>query len=124
MDNIEDQILRVILKYKNHPSIIAIQNKFKDGDVFYFKELEKEEIQKEVHNLNGNKASQLPDISTKIIKSNSDMFSDFLYISTNSSIKSSLFPSCLKTANITLIYKKGKRGLKGNYGPVSIVPVL
>ena len=34
IDNIEDQTLRAILKYKNHPSIIAIQNKFKDGDVF------------------------------------------------------------------------------------------
>ena len=34
IDNIEDQTLRVILKYKNHPSIIAIQNKFKGGDVW------------------------------------------------------------------------------------------
>ena len=37
IDNIEGQTLRAILKYKNHPSIIAIQNKFKDGDVFYFR---------------------------------------------------------------------------------------
>ena len=29
IDNIEDQTLRGILKHKNHPSIIAIQNKFK-----------------------------------------------------------------------------------------------
>ena len=34
IDNIEDQTLRAILKYKNHPSIIATQNKFKGGDVF------------------------------------------------------------------------------------------
>ena len=34
IDHIEDQTLRVFLKYKNHPSIIAIQNKFKGGDVF------------------------------------------------------------------------------------------
>ena len=111
------------MKYKNHPSIIAIQNKFKGGDVFYFKELEKEKIQKEIYNLNSNKASQHSDIPTKIIKSNSDIFSDFLYVSINSSIKS-LFPSCLKTADITPIYKKGKRDLKDNYRPVSILPVL
>ena len=84
---------------------------------FYFRELEKEEIQKEILSLT-NKASQHSDIPTKIIKNNSDIFSDFLYVSINSSIKSSLFPSCLKTADIALIYKKGKRDLKDNYRPV------
>ena len=58
VDNIEDQTLRAILKYKNHPSIIAIQNKFKGGDAFYLRELKKEGIQKEIHDLNNNKASQ------------------------------------------------------------------
>ena len=42
----------------------------------------------------------------------------------NNSIKSSLFPSCLKTADITPIYKTGKKDFKGNYRPVSILPVL
>ena len=46
IDNIEDQTLRAILKYKNHQSIIAIQNKFKGGDVFYFRELEKRTFKK------------------------------------------------------------------------------
>ena len=87
IDNIEDQTLRAILKYKNHPSIIAIQNKFEDGDVFYFRELEREEILKEIHKLSNNKASQHSDIPTKIIKSNSDIFSDFLYVSIKSLIK-------------------------------------
>ena len=32
IDNIEDQTLRAILKYKNHPSINTIQNKFKGAD--------------------------------------------------------------------------------------------
>ena len=121
IDNIEDQTLRAILKYKNHPSIITIQNKFKCGDVFYFKEFEKEEIQKEIHELNNNKASQHSDIPTKIIKSDSDTFSDFLYVSIHNQINSSLFPPCLKTEDITPIWKKD---LKDNYRPVSILPVL
>ena len=35
-DNIEDQTLREILKYKNLLSIITIQCNFKGRDVFYF----------------------------------------------------------------------------------------
>ena len=107
---------------KKYPSIIAVQNTFKSGDVFYFRELEREEIHKEIHKLN-NKASQHSDIPTKIIKSNSDIFSDFLYVSINSSIESSLLSSSLKTADITPIYKKDNY-LKDNYRPVSILPVL
>ena len=41
IDNIEDQTLRAILKYKNHPSIIAIQKKIKGGDVFLFQRTRK-----------------------------------------------------------------------------------
>ena len=47
----------------------------------FFRELEKEEIEKEIHELNTNKASQHSDIPTKIIKRSSDIFSDFLYVS-------------------------------------------
>ena len=35
-----------------------------------------------------------------------------------------MFPPCLKTADITSIYKKGKRDLRYNYRTVSILPVL
>ena len=94
-------------------------------EMFFISEnSKKEEIQKEIHNLNSNKASQHSDIPIKIIKSNSDIFSDFLFVNINSSIKSSLFLSCLKIADIMPINKKGKRDLKDNYRPVSTLPVL
>ena len=75
--NIEDQTPRAILRYRNHPSIIAIKSKFKSEDVFYSRELEKKETQKELlklnnNNNNNNKASQRSDIPTKNIKGNSD----------------------------------------------------
>ena len=36
----------------------------------------------------------------------------------------SLFLLCLKSVDITPIYKKGRKDFKGNYRPVSILPAL
>ena len=80
-----------------------------------------ESIEKETQNLKINKASQSQDIPTKIIKENVDIFAEFLWKSINSLIKSSIFPSCLKSADMTPLLKKGK---KDNYRPVSILPTL
>ena len=71
-------------------------------------------IEKKIDNLKINKASQRSDIPTKIIKENDDIFAEFLWESINSSIKSSSFPSCRKSANVTTLHKKGKKGEKDN----------
>ena len=54
---------------------------------------------------NINKATQNTDISTKIIKENSDIFGDFIFSNLNCCINTSLNPSLLKKANITNIVK-------------------
>ena len=79
---------------------------------------------KEIRLLKLNKASQYSDISTKIIKENSDILSNFICESINNSIKSSIFPSCLKHADVTPLHKKCNKSLKENYRPVSILPIL
>ena len=71
-----------------------------------------------------NKASQYSDIPTKIIKENLDIFSNFNCESIKNSIKSSIFPSCLKHADVTPLHKKCNKSLKENYKPVSILPIL
>ena len=83
-----------------------------------------EEIETEIRLLKLNKASQYSDIPTKIIKENSDIFSNFISESINNSIKSSIFPSCLKHADVTPLHKKCNKSLKENYRPVSILPIL
>ena len=42
----------------------------------------------------------------------------------NASIQVTKFPSVLKQANINLVFKKGFKGFKENYRPVSILPVI
>ena len=50
------------------------------------------------------------------------IFLDFCIF--NESIKKSTFPSLLKNANITPVFKKGYRGPKENYRPASVLPVV
>ena len=124
VNNVKDPTLRAILKYKDHPSILAIQNKCKNGIKFAFEEMDLASIEKESHNLKIDKASPSLDIQTKIIKENVDIFVEFLWKSINSSNKSFTFPSCLKSPDVTPLQQKGKKDRKENYRPVTILPTL
>ena len=53
-----------------------------------------------------------------------DLFSDFLSKGINYTLTSGKFPNKLKLANLTPVYKKGSRNEKGNYRPISILPVM
>ena len=112
------------MKYRNHVSIIAIRSKCKDKGNFNFIEVDQKQIEKKILKLDVNKASQSSDIPIKFLKENSDIFSNFLCCSFNNSIKLSISPEILKHADITPLYKKGKKDIKGNYRPVSILPNL
>ena len=69
-NNISDPILKCAVKYRNHPSILAI------GDVcskhprlpFSFSKINREEIVGEILKLETSKACQDTDIPTKIVK--------------------------------------------------------
>ena len=54
-------------KYKNHPTILAIQNKQFDTS-FSFELITKEDIEKEILALQDGKACQQSDIPTKIVR--------------------------------------------------------
>ena len=104
--------LKAIFKYKNHPSILAIQNNC-ENETFLFSGVNIEGIKKDMLKLNKNKASQHSDIPLKIIQKN-----------LHSSFKSSSFPSCLKMADVTLLHKKDKKDLKENYRPVNTLVIF
>ena len=67
------------------------------------------------------KACQDTDIPTKFVKENADIFANVLVSNLNDSIEKSNFPSILKNATITPVFKKGDRNSKDNYKPVSIL---
>ena len=124
MRNTNDATLKAILKYRNHSSIISIQNKCKDKGNFNFTEVDQKQIEKEILKLDVCKAPQNSDILINVLKENSDVSSNFLCNSFNNSIKLSTFPEILKHADIPPLHKKGKKDIKRNYKPVSILPNL
>ena len=123
-ENIRDKTIQAIVKYRDHPSIVAIRNKCNRTPYFIFPNVSAEEISKEIRKLDPSKSSHDNDIPTKIIKENADIFSEFICMSVNHSIDNNIFPSTLKLANITPVFKKGSANSKENYRPVSILPNL
>ena len=109
------------MKYRAHPSIIAIKENCTSKSDFNFSFVEKTDILKEIKILQSNKATQNIDIPTKLIKDNADIFAEFIFINLNKCIEQSVFPSKLKLANITPVHKKASKSSKENYRPVSIL---
>ena len=70
------------------------------------------------------KAAQDSDIPTKVIKDNIDIFTHILLEQFNKSLALAVFPSSMKLANITPLFKKDDRTDKSNYRPISILPNL
>ena len=123
--NIKDPVIKAIIKYRNHPNIIAIKERCTNSK-FSFSCIEKSDISKEIKNLQINKATQDSDIPTKLIKNNSDLFADFTnffvnFANLNDSIVHSTFSSLLKLANITPVHKKDSETSKYHYRPVSVL---
>ena len=119
--NLDNTLMKAIMKYRCYPSIIAIKEKCNSNFSFSFSQVERDEIMKEISRLNINKATQSTDIPTKLIKENSDIFGDFIFENYNNCISSFVFPSYLKNAIITPAHKKGPKTSKDNYRPVSIL---
>ena len=119
-----DPIIKAINKYEKHPSILKIKESFDEKDVFLFSTIEEEIIVKEIYSLNELKATPNTSIPPIIIKENCDIFSKKLYFDFNTSIALGNFPSNLKYADVTPVYKKGDRLDKSNYRPISILPVI
>ena len=113
--NIGDPLMKAIMKYRFHPSIVAIKKNCNSGLSFSFSQVERHEIMKEINNLKTNKATQSTDIPTKLIKENSDIFGDFIFGNYNNCVSSSIFSNFLKNAIITPVHKKGVKYCKVYY---------
>ena len=105
MTDITDPVLATINMFQNHPSIKnIIKKKFKS--VFSFTHTNEIEIKKIIRGMNVHKTCQLKDISTKIIKMNSNIFANFICVHFNYCIDTGEFPQEFKNGDIIPVHKK------------------
>ena len=112
------------MKYRNHPSINIIRHFSQRYSSFYFSQVEKNTVLKEIGTLSSKKAVQETDIPVKISKENADFFAEHICRQFNEAICSSKFPATFKFANVTPVFEKGNRNQKDNYRPISILPII
>ena len=119
-----DNIINVINKFKDHPSILKIKERVEIIDKFSFSICSEDDIEMEIHKLNINKPTTFNNIPAKVLADNSDICSPIITKIYNNSILNSNFPGPLKKADITPAHKKDDRTKKENYRPVSILPSI
>ena len=103
--------LKAIMKFRKHPSVSAITSAF-NTQSFNFSKVSVDDVLKEVNKLGNRKAIQNTDIPVKILKQNADIFGSYICHFFNICVDKGTFPSVLKHADITPVFKKRIQGFQ------------
>ena len=113
-DKSMDDIDIIIMKSISHPSILKIKENVIINNIFEFKNVTSEEIEKEIKQLNPKKACVANDILTKVlVGTTNDIASQHLSNIYNTSKNDLQYPLSLNVADVTPIHKaKGENFIK------------
>ena len=104
--HIQDPLEKIIGKFKQHPSVIAIMKHKPNKPNFSFSGVAKQSIESLIKTLDTSKTIQKDNIPTKIIEENMDIMSNMFHDNINKFFSESFFPDDLKRAEIISILKK------------------
>ena len=102
-NNISHPILRAIMKFRNHPSIIAIKD-FNKSSRLDFCSVSVENVVTDIKKLSARKAKQSTDLPVKIFKEKLDIFGSYIRDFFSYCVDKGDFQSILKLANITPVF--------------------
>ena len=108
-----DDIKNIVCKFRNHPSIVNIKERYKVKGNFSFRLATTEEIKAIIRDLPSNKAAG-GEIPVNILKKSIFSF-DELTICVNDVLTNGKFPITLKNANVTPVHKKDDPTEKANF---------
>ena len=111
-------------KFKTHPSVMIIRDKNFQGNKFSFTKVSQSQIEKEIKNLNVKKATTHKNIPPKVLKTSAMVAAETLQQVFNQALTTGKFPSNLKNADVTPVFKKNNPLSKGNYRPIIVLPII
>ena len=107
---------------EDHTNIIRIKSNLDNvPDKYDFKKVHEEEVKQEIMNLNSKQATCPGVIPAKILKQFCDSYLLIITKIINESITEGTFPSELKLAEVTPVFKKLDCMNKENYRPISLL---
>ena len=111
-----------IKMFETHPSIISIKENVSVESQFYFSPVTTEQIQIEINKLNSGKVGTYMNIPTKQLKQVEGIVSrQLMNIWNEEVIKNKKFPTKLKLADISPIFKKLESIYPENYRPAPFI---
>ena len=93
-------------------------------DKFCIPPITKEIVEADLSKIPSNKATGLDGISVRVLKEALPVISSSLALIYNASISSGVFPAAFKIAKVLPLHKKDSIQERGNYRPISVLPIL
>ena len=112
----------IVYKFRNHPSIIKIKERYKVKENISFRLTTTEEIKAIIRDLPTNKAAG-GEIPVNVLKKSNLSF-DELTIRVNRALINGKFLITLKNANVTPVHKKDDPTDKTNFRPIGVLLLL
>lgn len=93
-------------------------------DKFCIPPITKEIVEADLSKIPSNKATGLDGISVRVLKEALPVTSSSLALIYNASISNGVFPAAFKIAKVLPLHKKDSIQERGNYRPISVLPIL
>ena len=114
-------LIRAIRIYESHPSVLRIRSNISDANDFDFQKTTVLEVKMQFRKLKPKKATPYGRVPAKILKQDSDIFSDYLTLFFNNMVECCKLPDELKEGEITSLFKNQDAMTRKNYRPITIL---
>ncbi|XP_062601194.1 uncharacterized protein LOC134262888, partial [Saccostrea cucullata] len=124
--DISNKLLMKLPKHDYDPNILCnfVRSKLDEETIFSIHQIEESEVFNMLNSLNINKSAGIDFIGPRLLKVASKYICKPITHLINASIVSGIFPTNLKQAKVTPIFKKGDKADPNNYRPISILPTI